>query len=122
MKKLVFLFAVTISTTVLADDCDNPRDDFDGLYCLNKVYQEADRELNARYQELRGFLNSSEKSALKRTQLAWIDTRNSQCSFRRDGSFFVSLNCTTEMTVDRTNALEDRIRECRATGCQPSKL
>lgn len=107
---------------VLADNCDKPRDDFDGLYCLNKIYQEADKELNVAYKELREHLNEEQKGKLKRSQISWMKKRNSNCSFKKDGSFFVSLGCTTQTTVARTNELKARTRECKATGCQSSKL
>ncbi|MDH5301901.1 MAG: lysozyme inhibitor LprI family protein [Gammaproteobacteria bacterium] len=126
MKKGVRVVSVLLgaflSASALADNCDKPRDDFDGLYCLNRVYQEADNELNQEYKSLRSYLSESEKSALKSRQVSWIKSRNEQCSFRKDGMFFVSLSCTTSMTVDRTNVLRDRIRECKSTGCQSSKL
>ncbi|MDH5548131.1 MAG: lysozyme inhibitor LprI family protein [Gammaproteobacteria bacterium] len=106
----------------MADNCDKPRDDFDDLYCLNKVYQEADNELNQEYKTLRSFLSESESKVLKKRQVSWIKSRNERCSFRKDGMFFVSLSCTKSMTVNRTNELRDRIRECKSTGCQSSKL
>ncbi|MDH5179203.1 MAG: lysozyme inhibitor LprI family protein [Gammaproteobacteria bacterium] len=122
MKKYLTALLMLCTAAAMADNCDKPRDDFDGLYCLNKVYQEADNELNLVYKELRGLLNKAEKKALKKSQLAWIKARNDNCSMRRDNRFFVSLNCTTDFTVRRTNILRDRLRECKATGCQPSKL
>lgn len=39
-----------------------------------------------------------------------------------DQGFWVNLGCTEATTVNRANVLNDRIRECKATGCQPSKL
>lgn len=114
--------SVFLSSVAFAGNCDKPRDDFDGLYCLNKVYQESDKELNVAYKELRSFLNKPEKKALKTTQIAWIKSRNNSCSFRKGRDFYVSLGCTTKTTVERTNQLRDRTRECKATGCQPSKL
>ena len=123
MNKYFFvLLSVLLSSTALADNCDKPRDDFDGLYCLNKVYQESDKEPNVVYKELRTHLNKPEKKALKTTQLAWIKSRNGSCSFRKGRDFYVSLGCTTKMTVDRTNQIRDRVRECKATGCRASKL
>ena len=41
--------------------CDKPRDDFDGLYCLNKVWQEADKELNEAYKALTPKLDANGK-------------------------------------------------------------
>lgn len=122
MRKIILVTTSMLTPLVFADNCDKPRDDFDGLYCLNKVYQESDKELNEAYTELRKFLNDEEKKQLKKTQITWIKQRNNNCSFRKDENFFVSLGCTTKTTVSRTNTLKDRIRECKATGCQPSKL
>jgi len=39
--------------------CDKPHNDFDGLYCLDKVYQQADVDLNAAYTSLHGKLDSA---------------------------------------------------------------
>lgn len=122
MKKTVFLVSILFSNVVFADNCDKPRDDFDGLYCLNKVYQEADKELNSVYKELRSLLNKNEKKALKKTQLGWIKKRNRNCSIKKNRAFYVNLACTTRTTINRTNVMRDRIRECKSTGCQPSKL
>ncbi|PID77655.1 MAG: hypothetical protein CSB24_00465 [Deltaproteobacteria bacterium] len=122
-KLVVFILTVMFPFAAVADNCDNPKDDFDGLYCLNKVYQEADKELNSSYKTLRTFLNAGQKEKLVKTQRAWIEERNSKCSYRdEENGFFVNLDCTAEMTISRTNELNDRIRECKATGCQESKL
>jgi len=122
MYKVLFIIVLLLTNAAYADNCDKPRDDFDGLYCLNKVYQESDNELNKAYKLLRTFLNKNEKKALKKTQLEWIKSRNKTCSIRKNGAFYVSLDCTTKSTVRRTNIIQDRIRECKATGCQSSKL
>ncbi|PON19313.1 hypothetical protein C2W62_03260 [Candidatus Entotheonella serta] len=122
MKYLVPLVLIVLANVSFADNCDNPRDDFDGLYCLNKIYQESDKELNDAYKELRNYLTKKQKGILKKIQLKWIKQRNSSCSFKRDGQFFVSLGCTTKTTIEGTNQIRDRIRECKATGCQESKL
>jgi len=122
MNYLAMIFLTVLSTNVFADNCDKPRDDFDGLYCLNKVYQESDKELNVVYKELRSYLSKSERNSLKKTQITWIKNRNERCSLKEKGVFFVSLSCTTSTTIDRTNILRDRVRECKSTGCQSSKL
>lgn len=123
MKKiLICTMAILLSSATMGDNCDNPRDDFDGLYCLNKVYQQADKDLNIAYKKLRKLLKKKDRRKLKNRQINWIKDRNSRCSFKRNGMFFVSLSCTTKTTISRTNQLSNRIRECKATGCQPSKL
>jgi len=123
LKHLTLALLLGASGAVLANSaCDKPRDDFDGLYCLNKVYQEADRELNEHYKNLSAKLDKDGKAALKAGQLAWIDDRNQRCS-RRDGSgFYVNLSCASETTIQRSQFLQDRLRECVSAGCQNSKL
>jgi uncharacterized protein YecT (DUF1311 family) len=120
---LTVIALLCASNVALANSaCDTPNNDFDGLYCLNKVYQEADKELNDNYKKLKGKLDSEGKELLKTGQLDWIETRNTDCS-RRDGAeFFVNLNCATNTTIERSNFLQDRIRECVSAGCQNSKL
>jgi len=119
---LISMLLLLLSSSAMADNCNKPRDDFDSLYCLNKVYQEADKDLNKAYKKLKKLLKKSGRKKLKTSQLDWIKKRNNNCSFRRNGLFFVSLSCTTKTTIARTNVLLSRIRECKATGCQPSKL
>jgi uncharacterized protein YecT (DUF1311 family) len=122
MKKIGILMLVLVSGAAFADNCDKPRDDFDGLYCLNKVYQESDNELNSEYAKLRALLSKEEKKRLKESQLAWIKERNQRCSLKQGSMFFVNLKCAKDITVQRSNVIRDRIRECKATGCQSSKL
>jgi uncharacterized protein YecT (DUF1311 family) len=102
--------------------CDKPTNDFDGLYCLNKVYIEADKELNDNYKKLVSKLDVSGKSALKSGQLSWIRDRNSNCSKNESDGFYVNLNCATDKTISRAQFLQDRVRECASAGCQNSKL
>lgn len=121
--KLAFFILAAASTSAFANSaCDKPRDDFDGLYCLNKVYQEADTELNANYKKLVAKLDKNGAAVLKNGQLAWIDERNSSCSKREGTAFFVNLNCATKLTINRAQFLQDRYRECVSSGCQNSKL
>lgn len=121
-KYLICILAIFFSSLAVADNCNNPRDDFDGLYCLNKVYLQADKDLNTAYKKLKKLLKKKDRRTLKNRQKKWIRGRNSRCSFKRKGMFFVSLSCTTKTTISRTNQLTNRIRECKATGCQPNKL
>jgi uncharacterized protein YecT (DUF1311 family) len=102
--------------------CDKPKNDFDGLYCLNKVYQEADKELNENYKLLASKVDSNVKKALKSSQLAWISDRNSRCSETRGNSFLVGLDYAATTTIKRSQFLQDRLRECNSSGCQNIKL
>ena len=105
-----------------AENCDRPNNDFDGLYCLTKVYLEADKELNNSYNKLSKLLNRQQKSTLKRGQLAWMRERNDRCSYHDDGGFFVNMNCATSKTTTRVNFLNERVRECNAGSCRDSRL
>ncbi|MBE2295509.1 MAG: DUF1311 domain-containing protein [Phycisphaerales bacterium] len=123
MKKMTLAFLLCSSSVAFANSaCDKPRDDFDGLYCLNKVYQEADRELNENYKKLYAKLDNDGKKALKSGQVSWIEQRNEDCSRREDKGFFVNLDCAARTTIERSQFLQDRIRECSSSGCQNSKL
>lgn len=123
MKTLLIALALCASGAAAANSaCDKPNNDFDGLYCLNKVYQEADKELNANYKKLSGLLDADGRASLKETQLAWIRDRNDRCSMREARGFFVNLNCATDTTIKRAQELQDRARECTSSGCRNSKL
>ena len=88
----------------------------------NKVYQEADKELNENYKKLYAKLDNDGKEALKAGQLAWIEDRNNKCSRHEGQQFFVNLNCATNTTIERVRFLQDRLRECVSSGCRNSKL
>ena len=123
MKKFMLALLVLASGSAFANSaCDTPRNDFDGLYCLNKVYQEADKELNANYKTLAAKLDAGGKQKLTSGQLAWIAHRNDACSKRKSSCFYVHLDCATKTTIERAQFLQDRVRECVSAGCQNSKL
>ena len=123
MKKIMLALLLCASGSAFANSaCYTPRNDFDGLYCLNKVYQEADKELNANYKTLAAKLDAGGKQSLKSGQLAWIEKRNKTCSKREPSGFYVNLDCATQTTIERAQFLQDRVRECVSAGCQNSKL
>jgi uncharacterized protein YecT (DUF1311 family) len=123
MKRLVLAILFCAAGAAQANSaCDKPKDDFDGLYCLNKVYQEADKELNDNYGKLSSKLDAEGKQRLKAGQLNWIEQRNSNCSKREGNAFFVNLRCATGTTIERSQFLQNRVRECVSAGCQNSKL
>ena len=123
MKKRYLLLSLLLPMAAFANsNCDKPVNDFDGLYCLNKVYGEADKELNQKYGQLAPLLDAQGKAALKQGQLAWMKDRNSQCSRQDETGFLVNLGCATRKTVARVEFLQSRIRECKSSGCQNSKL
>ena len=121
MLKLWALFILmTISSVSLANNCENPRNTYDDVYCINKVFHDADRDLNKSYAELRKHLTQSQKNTLKRSQLAWIKQRDANCSNEAQGMVFAQ--CNLDETTTRNLWLRERIRECKTIGCQSKRL
>jgi len=121
MTKIVIatLICVSLPYAKSSSKCDNPRlTDFDRNYCMNKVYTEADKELNINYKKLMPMLNKDGKSRLKKSELVWIEDRDNACQY---GSM-TNIQCKIDYIIDRTNFLQDRIRECKSSGCLNSKL
>lgn len=106
------------STAQAQNSCNYPVGTFDQVYCVNKVMLQADAEMNTVYQKLLKKLTSSAQQTLRQTQRDWMAKRDAECV---DG-YTVYVKCAHDMTVSRLNFLNDRLRECNAAGCQPSKL
>ncbi|KAF0812986.1 hypothetical protein IGB42_02382 [Andreprevotia sp. IGB-42] len=124
MKKMLMAAGLLLVSALASanSNCDKPKDDFDGLYCLNKVYLQADKDLNEVYGKLVKQLDADGKAALKKGQLAWISNRNSECSYKDAKGFYVNLDCATRTTTERVQFLTERSRECSSAGCMNSKL
>jgi uncharacterized protein YecT (DUF1311 family) len=123
MKSLRYtILYLTIVLNAYASNCDNPQQNFDKVYCLNKVYMEADTELNTQYKILYTKLDHNAKNMLKNTQLQWIQERNQTCTREDANKYYADLECLTSSTILRTQFLQNRIRECKSTGCQNSKI
>jgi uncharacterized protein YecT (DUF1311 family) len=121
MKKIVIatLLCISLPYAKSSSKCDNPKlTDYDRNYCMNKVHAEADKELNANYKKLMSMLNKQGKSKLKASEMNWINERDNAC---QDGGT-TYIQCNIEYTIERTNFLQDRIRECKSSGCLNSKL
>jgi len=76
--------------------CDKPRNDFDGVYCLSKIYQQADHDLNDSYATLQQQLNAAEDIRLRTGQLACLRRRDAECSRHEPEGFYVNLACATK--------------------------
>jgi len=123
MKRMILAVLLCAAGAAQANSaCDKPKNNFDDLYCLNKVYQEADKELNDNYGKLAAKLDADGKKRLKAGQLSWMNERNGSCSRREPNAFLVDLECATNTTIKRSQFLQDRVRECASAGCQNSKL
>ncbi|WP_447748018.1 lysozyme inhibitor LprI family protein [Pseudomonas nicosulfuronedens] len=119
---LTALAAGLLSADLALAACEKPRNAFDSVYCLSTEYAQVDRELNNEFGTLRKMLNDGQKAALKKSQIAWIKERDAQCSYERDGGYFVNLQCAVGKTNERLTVLRERERECQSTGCVDSKL
>lgn len=122
MKKLAVVGLLVGASWGWAAGCDNPSADFDYVYCAAQLFVQADKEINDVYRELVGKLNAEGRSVLRTSQLAWIKSRNQQCTRVDATSRTVNLDCATRMTQERTSFLKARIRECNSTGCVISRL
>lgn len=103
--------------------CNFPRGTFDRVYCDAKVLIRADDELNVTYQKLLKALKPAAQQTLRQTQRAWVAERDRDCIgvSERWGSVVYS-DCAVQKTTTRLNFLNDRLRECLSSGCQPGKL
>jgi len=119
---VIVLAAGLLSAELTFAACEKPRNAFDSVYCLSTEYAQMDRELNNEFGTLRKMLNDGQKAALKKSQIAWIKDRDAQCSYERDGGYFVNLQCAVDRTNERLAVLRERERECQSTGCVDSKL
>ncbi|MHA3049282.1 lysozyme inhibitor LprI family protein [Acinetobacter sp. ANC 4641] len=108
----------SLSWAAHADNCDITRNTFDDIYCTNKLYASADRELNKNYQLLRGQLTAQQKTILKRSQIAWIKERDQSCTIDSG----VNVECRLNSTQNRNHWLQERLRECNTIGCKTSAL
>jgi uncharacterized protein YecT (DUF1311 family) len=124
MRKLLCSIGLLgLSLPVLAANCDQTRNSLDSVHCSNMIYQKADQELNSSYKLLRQKLNAADKSVLRTSQLAWIKQRDRQCTLNSvDMGEVIDTACLLDQTTSRTNWLNDRLRECKTTGCLSSKL
>ncbi len=111
-----------LSLSAYADNCDYARNTYDAVHCDNKVYVNADNELNQTYQELRSKLNPQQKTILKRSQLTWIRDRDQSCSGESDVGTVISTGCQLRKTQERNSWLHERLRECITIGCKTSAL
>ena len=123
MKKVLCLMAgLMLSSVSFAENCDTTRNSYDAVHCDNKVYANADNELNKIYQQLRGKLNASQKTVLKKSQLAWIRDRDSSCTSESNVGPVISTRCQLTKTQERNSWLRERLRECNTVGCKTNSL
>jgi uncharacterized protein YecT (DUF1311 family) len=103
-------------------ECTTSNNDFEDVYCAAKNYIDADNDLNAAYKKLVTKLSTDEKSALKKSEAAWIKSRNAECGKTDSDGYYVDLSCAVDTTQKRTQFLQDRFQECDAGNCDDAKL
>jgi len=98
-------------------NCDNPGSNVEYKECARRAYEQADRQLNQVYQQLRSKLSSAERKQLTDAELAWIQFRDKNCSFEvypsRGGTGYGGFlsSCLERMTRERTADLERYLEE-----------
>jgi uncharacterized protein YecT (DUF1311 family) len=121
---VVVLGASAVTGTAQAqNNCNTPGNSFEDVYCLSKVFVKADDDLNTVYQKLLKRLSPVAQATLRRTQRAWLSARNTDCT-ENDAKLgaVIYMDCAVDRTTSRSNFLNDRLRECLSSGCQPAKL
>ena len=111
-----------LSWATHADNCDHVRNSYDAVHCNNKMYVNADNELNKNYQELQSKLSTQQKSILKHSQLVWIKNRDQNCSGESNVGTVIYTVCQLHKTQERNAWLRERLRECKTIGCKTSSL
>ena len=118
---LVAGVALHFGSGVARADC-GAKNEFEDVYCYAKQYIASDDALNAAYKALTPKLDADQKSALKKSQLAWIKKRNAECGSTDSDGYSVDLSCAVDFTENRTQFLKDREAECDAGQCDAAKL
>ncbi|HVZ02831.1 MAG TPA: lysozyme inhibitor LprI family protein [Dongiaceae bacterium] len=103
-------------------DCSTSKNDFEDVYCAAKNFIDADNDLNAAYKALVARLSADEKATLKKSEAAWMKSRNGDCGKTDGDGYYVDLSCAVDSTRNRTRFLRDRAAECAAGQCDAAKL
>jgi uncharacterized protein YecT (DUF1311 family) len=116
------LSLVVASASASRADCAASKNDFEDVYCGAKNFITADGDLNAAYKALVAKLDGAGKAALKKSQVAWMKSRNDQCGKTDSDGYYVDLDCAVETTRNRTRFLNDRKSECDGGSCDLKRL
>lgn len=117
-SSLAFPSIATPGNTIAQQlNCNNPGSNVEYKECARRTYEQADRQLNQVYQQLRSKLNSAERKQLTDAELGWIQFRDKNCSFEvypsRGGTGYGGFlsSCLERMTRERTTDLERYMEE-----------
>lgn len=92
---------------VMLEDCLAKNENYTTagmLECTDKAYNEWDNELNSVYKKLRAKLSGTEKSVLKKAQVAWIAFRDLE--FKNIDSIYDKLEGTMYIPMRLNEKLE----------------
>jgi uncharacterized protein YecT (DUF1311 family) len=115
-------FALQLGSSVARAECDDTQSEFDDVYCYAKVYIESDNDLNDAYKAITSGLDTDAKSVLKKSQRAWMQKRNEECSQTDSDGYYVDLSCAVDFTRNRTQFLRDRAAECEGGQCDLARM
>ncbi|HEY2454094.1 MAG TPA: lysozyme inhibitor LprI family protein [Scandinavium sp.] len=104
--------ALLISTSALAEDCNNATSQADMTTCAATQLKEADTKLNATYGTAMKRAPEATKTLLKTAQQKWIALRDADCAVISSGTEggsvqpMIHSQCLTDKTVERTAWIE----------------
>lgn len=107
------VFQVVVALPAIAGPCDKVLNEEALTACLNNELNIADKELNRVYSTFKVKLEEANRERLRKTQLVWIRSRDSDCEFEAEsvgsGSAYqaVNLSCLIKKTRQRTKQLEE---------------
>ncbi|MFZ2727793.1 MAG: lysozyme inhibitor LprI family protein [Methylococcaceae bacterium] len=123
MKAIIFSSLLCLSTLVHANTvCNTEPASFENLACLNKNYQQANKEVSIYFKKLKNKLDKEGKDLLNNGQLTWLEQRNESCIKNEADELFFNINCAINMSIERSRFIQERLHECLNTTCQNNKL
>lgn len=121
MLAIVVFFAGCLSAApnlfAVEPDCSQAVSTAEMQTCANRLYQEADAELNRIYRQLFAQLSGQRKAQLKASQQAWLAFRDKNAAFAAgvaEGGSMASLVEITELTAmtrSRTEQLRTYLKQ-----------
>lgn len=100
-----------------AANCTNPQTQMEMNSCEGLRWEDADRELNQNYQQLKPTLTEEQKDKITTAQLAWIAFRDAECelysSSAEGGSLqpMLRVGCMANLTTDRVEDFQAYARK-----------
>lgn len=96
-------------------DCSNPQTQQEINQCAVQGYNNADRELQALYQQMQTQMSDANRSQFDTTQQKWIEFRTAECRLEakpnEGGSLYPTkfYRCMERITRDRMKQLQEQV-------------